>query len=69
MNIQVILEPYLKLINFLVVTAGTGMRLSRGYCEEAKMDDKPSDVTHLVFVVHGIGQKYNQNRIITCCNE
>lgn len=49
--------------------AGTGTRLYRGYPEEARMEDKQADVTRLVFVVHGIGQKYNQNRIISCCNE
>ncbi|KAF6034220.1 DDHD1 [Bugula neritina] len=48
---------------------GTGTRLYRGYYEQATMDDKPPDVTQLVFVVHGIGQKYNQNKIISCCNE
>ena len=50
-------------------TATAGTRLWRGYYEEAKMEDKPSDVTHLVFVVHGIGQKYNEKRIIQCCNK
>ncbi|XP_067941701.1 phospholipase DDHD1-like [Watersipora subatra] len=48
---------------------GTGTRLYRGYAEEAKMEEKQPDVTQLVFVVHGMGQKYNQNKIISCCND
>lgn len=47
----------------------TGTKLSRGYCDEAKMDDKPPDITHLVFVVHGIGQKMDTGNIIRRCNE
>ncbi|XP_039296596.1 phospholipase DDHD1 [Nilaparvata lugens] len=35
----------------------TGTRLLRGYKEIATDVDKPKDITHLVFVVHGIGQK------------
>lgn len=47
----------------------TGTKLSRGYCDEAKMDDKPPDITHLVFVVHGIGQKMDTGNIIRRSNE
>ncbi|KAL4237730.1 Phospholipase ddhd1 [Mactra antiquata] len=45
----------------------TGTRLHRGYCLEAVMDDKPTDITHLVFVVHGIGQKMDTGHIVRCC--
>ena len=48
-------------------TAGT--RLLRGYRYEAVMDDKPPDITHLLFVVHGIGQKMETGSIIKSCRE
>jgi phospholipase DDHD1 len=32
--------------------------------EEATLEDKPSQTTHIVFVVHGIGQKMDQGRLI-----
>ncbi|XP_034235405.1 phospholipase DDHD1-like [Thrips palmi] len=46
----------------------TGYRLCRGYKTLASLDDRPVDVTHLVFVIHGIGQKMDKDRIIrnTC---
>nr|CDS15584.1 phospholipase DDHD1 [Echinococcus granulosus] len=33
-----------------------GILLSRGYNKLATKDDQPSDVSHLVFIAHGIGQ-------------
>ncbi|XP_014673973.1 PREDICTED: phospholipase DDHD1-like isoform X2 [Priapulus caudatus] len=44
-----------------------GVRLHRGFCEEARPDDKLPEITHLMFVVHGIGQKMDTNRIIKSC--
>nr|XP_045010446.1 phospholipase DDHD1 isoform X3 [Jaculus jaculus] len=44
--------------------SSSGTRLHRGYVEEATFEDKPSQTTHIVFVVHGIGQKMDQGRII-----
>uniref|UniRef100_H9GBN5 DDHD domain containing 1 n=1 Tax=Anolis carolinensis TaxID=28377 RepID=H9GBN5_ANOCA len=44
--------------------SSSGTRLHRGYVEEATLEDKPSPTTHIVFVVHGIGQKMDQGRII-----
>ncbi|XP_018087847.1 phospholipase DDHD1 isoform X2 [Xenopus laevis] len=44
--------------------SSSGTRLHRGYVEEASYEDKPVDITHIVFVVHGIGQKMDQGRII-----
>lgn len=35
----------------------SGTKLLRGYREIATDEDRPKDITHLVFVVHGIGQK------------
>ncbi|CAH2329028.1 phospholipase DDHD1 isoform X2 [Pelobates cultripes] len=44
--------------------SSSGTRLHRGYVEEATYEDKPVETTHIVFVVHGIGQKMDQGRII-----
>jgi len=42
----------------------TGYRLKRSYKTLASMEDKPRDIDHLVFVVHGIGQKRDTGKII-----
>ncbi|GLH06924.1 Protein retinal degeneration B [Gryllus bimaculatus] len=42
----------------------TGYRLYRGYKEHATQTDRPVDINHLVFVIHGIGQKMDTGRII-----
>lgn len=42
----------------------TGYRLKRGYKTSASMENKPRDIDHLVFVVHGIGQKRDTGKII-----
>ncbi|KAL8565172.1 hypothetical protein ACOMHN_003959 [Nucella lapillus] len=47
----------------------SGTRLQRGYCYEAQMDDKPPDITHLVFVIHGIGQKMDSGSIVRCVKD
>ncbi|WAR19275.1 DDHD1-like protein [Mya arenaria] len=47
----------------------TGSRVHRGYCLEAMMDDKPTDISHLIFVVHGIGQKMDTGHIVRCAQE
>uniref|UniRef100_A0A2C9K0T3 DDHD domain-containing protein n=1 Tax=Biomphalaria glabrata TaxID=6526 RepID=A0A2C9K0T3_BIOGL len=47
----------------------SGTRLFRGYCVEAVMDDKPPDICHLVFVIHGIGQKMDTGSIVRCTKE
>ncbi|TNN75442.1 Phospholipase DDHD1 [Liparis tanakae] len=44
--------------------SSSGTRLHRGYVEEAAHEDTPPETTHIVFVVHGIGQKMDQGRII-----
>ncbi|CAN9502349.1 unnamed protein product [Ophioblennius macclurei] len=44
--------------------SSSGTRLHRGFVEEASPEDKPPQTTHVVFVVHGIGQKMDQGRII-----
>ncbi|KAG7204893.1 hypothetical protein KM043_005291 [Ampulex compressa] len=42
----------------------TGYRLRRGYRIAAVPEDKPHDIDHLVFVVHGIGHKRDTEKII-----
>ncbi|XP_008308394.1 phospholipase DDHD1-like [Cynoglossus semilaevis] len=44
--------------------SSSGTRLHRGYVEEASPEDRSPQTTHIVFVVHGIGQKMDQGRII-----
>lgn len=46
------------------LASSSGTRLHRGYVEEAAPEDTPPETTHIVFVVHGIGQKMDQGRII-----
>lgn len=48
----------------LFPASSSGTRLHRGYVEEAAPEDTPPETTHIVFVVHGIGQKMDQGRII-----
>ena len=51
--------------NVTVMSASSsGTRLHRGCVEEAAPEDTPPETTHIVFVVHGIGQKMDQGRII-----
>ncbi|KAJ3606799.1 hypothetical protein NHX12_026318 [Muraenolepis orangiensis] len=45
-------------------SSSSGTRLHRGNVEEAAPEDTPPETTHIVFVVHGIGQKMDQGRII-----
>lgn len=47
----------------MIITA-TGYQLRRGYKVAAVMEDKPNDIDHIVFVVHGIGQKRDTGKII-----
>ncbi|CAK9810627.1 Phospholipase DDHD1 [Anthophora quadrimaculata] len=42
----------------------TGYQLRRGYKVAAVMEDKPNDIDHIIFVVHGIGQKRDTGKII-----
>ncbi|XP_068231077.1 phospholipase DDHD1-like [Palaemon carinicauda] len=45
----------------------TGYKLHRGYSIDANASDKPPDINHIVFVIHGIGQKMERGRIIKNC--
>lgn len=48
----------------LILITATGYRLKRGYKTLANIEDKPRDIDHIVFVVHGIGQKRDTGKII-----
>jgi phospholipase DDHD1 len=41
-----------------------GLRINRGYKTSAETDDNSGDITHLIFVVHGIAQKLYEKSII-----
>lgn len=45
----------------------SGYKLQRGYYVDATLEDRQPDITHLVFVVHGIGQKMDIEKIIRNC--
>lgn len=53
----------------------SGIRVVRGWKtvkqkdSNAEGDGKFTEVTHLVFVVHGIAQKLYENSIVKCCDE
>jgi len=54
--------------NYLIAT---GYRLVRGFKTPAVATDSAeriTDITHLVFVIHGIGQKMDTGRIIRNSN-
>ncbi|KAK6047375.1 hypothetical protein COOONC_15119, partial [Cooperia oncophora] len=42
---------------------GKSQALRRGFNKEAEWDDGPAEITHLILVVHGIGQKGYENLI------
>lgn len=51
----------------------SGTKIKRGYVDKKEngtdMDDKPREITHLVFVVHGIAQKLYENSIVKSCED
>ena len=54
----------LKTVLTVFPASSSGTRLHRGYVEDASPEDRFPQTTHVVFVVHGIGQKMDQGRII-----
>jgi len=51
-----------------------GMKIKRGFRhpkvkETSEQEEKYQEVTHLVFVVHGIAQKMYENGIVKNCEE
>lgn len=43
-------------------------RICRGYYKPAMIQDRPSEISHIVFVIHGIGQKMDTGRIVRNCS-
>lgn len=43
-------------------------RICRGYYKPAVIHDRPSEISHIVFVIHGIGQKMDTGRIVRNCS-
>lgn len=58
------------MVNFEVKGICLGILLSRGYNELATDEDQPSDISHLVFIAHGIGQTLGNITwdCIRCCS-
>jgi hypothetical protein len=44
-------------------------RIHRGFFSETKYEQKnySKEITHLVFVIHGIAQKLDRTKIYKCC--
>lgn len=53
----IVFNKYFVFNYILNTITESGTKLLRGYRELATDVDRPKDITHLVFVVHGIGQK------------
>uniref|UniRef100_A0A673HGC2 Phospholipase DDHD1-like n=1 Tax=Sinocyclocheilus rhinocerous TaxID=307959 RepID=A0A673HGC2_9TELE len=49
--------------------SSSGTRLHRGFVEEASLDDKPPQTTHIVFVVHVLRSAVSANAQWACCEE
>lgn len=50
-------------------SSGAATQLHRGYHTDACTDDRPPDICHLVFVVHGIGQLLHMSNIVKSCTD
>ncbi|XP_022796027.1 phospholipase DDHD1-like [Stylophora pistillata] len=48
-------------------SSGPATQIHRGYHTVAKPGDRPPDISHLIFVVHGIGQVRDRSSIVKCC--
>ena len=49
------------------VASGAAAQIHRGYHTVADPADKPPDISHLIFVVHGIGQLMHMGNIVKSC--
>ncbi|CAH3134384.1 unnamed protein product [Pocillopora meandrina] len=48
-------------------SSGAAAQIHRGYHTNADPADKPPDISHLIFVVHGIGQLMRMGNIVKSC--
>lgn len=51
------------------LSSGPASQLHRGFHTDAEPDDRPPDISHLVFVVHGIGQLLHMSNIVKSCTD
>lgn len=49
------------------IASGAAAQIHRGYHTVADPADKPPDISHLIFVVHGIGQLMHMGNIVKSC--
>lgn len=49
------------------IASGAVAQIHRGYHTVADPADKPPDISHLIFVVHGIGQLMHMSNIVKSC--
>ena len=49
------------------IASGAAAQIHRGYHTVADPADKPPDISHLIFVVHGIGQLMHMSNIVKSC--
>lgn len=49
------------------VASGAAAQIHRGYHTVADPADKPPDISHLIFVVHGMGQLMHMSNIVKSC--
>jgi len=47
-----------------MIFLAAGYKLIRSYKTDANEKDKLNDITHLVFLIHGIGHKIDNKKII-----
>ena len=57
------------LSSLIISCLGAASQLHRGFHTDAEPDDRPPDISHLVFVVHGIGQLLHMSNIVKSCTE
>ena len=49
------------------IASGAAAQIHRGYHTVADPADKPPDISHLIFVVHGMGQLMRMGNIVKSC--
>ena len=49
------------------IASGAAAQIHRGYHTVADPADKPPDISHLIFVVHGMGQLTRMGNIVKSC--
>lgn len=55
---------YKRAYKSLKIVLAAGYKLIRSYKTDANEKDKLNDINHLVFLIHGIGHKIDNKKII-----